>query len=474
MEEKSELPKVKVLGNNGEEYHLNMGVYLAEKRNGFIKEDENGVEIWKAFEDNSTEEKLRYNLAIAFEDMVEVLKEYMDLDEDKLKLIAVWILGTYFHNEFPTFPFLFLNAMRGSGKTRLLNLISHLSNGSNGSVQTGITESVLFRSPPGETMVIDECESIGGKDKGVLREYLNACYKKGGSVKRMKKAKSKEGEETYVVDEFKPYKPIAMANIWGMEEVLGDRCISIILEKSNDPMRTKLIEDFDKNPEIDKIKRTFSQFSVVCVVSFLPGRYITAWNRYIKERYSNTKLHIYTNYTNYTNNTNNTKTEDEKRQEKEEKLGVINTEELFLKMDNMNITGRNFELLFPLVLTASYISNGLCDEILEIGSNLMSLKQQDEVAESKDVQLYEFVSKQDQEMKQIKELTNSFKNWLGESCDEWINEKWFGRALKRLNLIIDKRRMASGRFVLLDSDKAAKKFSMFSDIQSKEKEDATS
>jgi len=36
-----------------------------------------------------------------------------------------------------------------------------------------------------------------------------------------------------VIEEFAVYCPIAMANIRGMENVLGDRCISLILEKSS-------------------------------------------------------------------------------------------------------------------------------------------------------------------------------------------------------------------------------------------------
>ena len=381
----------------------------------------------------------------AYQQTVEVIQYYMDIEMDKCKLIALWILGTYFHNEFSAYPFLFINAMRGSGKTRLLNLISHLSKGSDGHVQTGLTESVLFRSAPGETMLLDECESIAGKDKGVLREYLNACYKKGGVVKRMKKGKV-DGQEQYIVEKFHPYKPIAMANIWGMEEVLGDRCISIILEKSNNPMKTKLIEDFELNPLINRIKRTFEQFSVVSVVSLSPGRYITAWNSYIYTLYIN---NIYN-----TNNNNNIENIDMREK--------ILMDELFLKINNLGINGRNFELLFPMVLLAHYLSPELLEETLKFGKEIMETKQESEFVESRDVSLYEFVANLEQEdMQPIKDLTSHFKLWLGESSDEWINERWFGRALKRLNLVIDTKRLASGRFVILNKEKANKQLSIF-------------
>src|SRR3990167_7132600 len=147
-------------------------------------------------------ELAKIELGRCYERTVELIKKYMDMPEDQIKIIALWIIGTYFHSSFPSYPFLFLNAMRGSGKTRLLKIISHLAKGSEGDVQTGITEAVLFRIPSGITIVLDECESIGLKEKAILREYLNACYKSGGSVKRMKKVKFK-GEDEMIIDTFK-------------------------------------------------------------------------------------------------------------------------------------------------------------------------------------------------------------------------------------------------------------------------------
>ena len=117
--------------------------------------------------------------------------------------------------------------MRGSGKTRILKLIASMSK--NGEVLGSLSEAVLFRTAKGRTICIDEFEKVGSHENQALRELLNAAYKKGQKIKRMKKA----GDE-YVVEEFDIYTPICMANIWGMDEVLGDRCITIVLEKSND------------------------------------------------------------------------------------------------------------------------------------------------------------------------------------------------------------------------------------------------
>jgi len=57
----------------------------------------------------------------------------------------------------------------------------------------------------------------------------------------MKQKKTLEGVEQ-VIEEFDIYRPLILANINGMEDVLGDRCISIILERSTNPGIVKLAE----------------------------------------------------------------------------------------------------------------------------------------------------------------------------------------------------------------------------------------
>ena len=48
-----------------------------------------------------------------------------------------------------------------------------------------------------------------------------------------------------------------------------------------------------------------------------------------------------------------------------------------------------------------------------------------------------------------------------EEDDRWISTKYVGRALKRLNLIIEKKRMARGVQVTLNVAKATEKIRMF-------------
>ncbi|MEK6879251.1 MAG: hypothetical protein AABY22_06555, partial [Nanoarchaeota archaeon] len=183
--------------------------------------------------------------------LIKILNKYLDLKPEYYDIIALWIIGTYLHKQFVTFPYLYFNAMKNSGKSRALKLITCLSY--NGELMNSISESVLFRTAEDHTIGIDEAESIGKKEKGALRELLNSAYKQGAKVKRAFKVKGKE-REGYQIEEFNVFCPVVMANIWGMDEVTGDRCITLILDKSPKKEITRMIELFDFDEDIKKFK----------------------------------------------------------------------------------------------------------------------------------------------------------------------------------------------------------------------------
>jgi hypothetical protein len=262
--------------------------------------------------------------------------------------------------------------MRGSGKTRTLRLISALGCGGDGSVQNNLTEAVLFRIPRGKTTCIDEVEQIGSKEKATLRELLNAAYKKGMKVCRMKKTHKKNEEtgkleEVHVAEEFEPYFPIALANINGLDEVLADRAITLILEKSDSIERTQKVEDFDKNLKIQWIKANLMKFGCRGVGSVGVGYYRT-WNYWLKSKHNYTNYTNYTTYSNYTNYTNCTAINEYKKAVEEKLIIDLDTEQFFEKLSGAGIVGRNFELFSPLLILAKTIDNMLFDDILELNS----------------------------------------------------------------------------------------------------------
>lgn len=402
---------------------------------------------------------LKYDLGLCYEEIQNFIKSYMDMPESQIKLVSMWIIGTYFHSAFPTFPFLFINAMRGSGKTRLLEIIANLANGADGQVQTGATESILFRAGIHKTLIFDEFESIGGKDKAVLREYLNACYKSGGVVNRMRKVRKQDGEG-FEIEKFEPYKPIAMANIWGMEEVLGDRCLTIILEKSNNPAKTKKMQNFQRNVTLENIKRTLKRVSDVlcCYVSL--QEHIKGWNGYVDERYN-----IISSYISLTSLNVISSSKSQSRN--------LDNDEIYRKIDETNINARNLELFFPLLIISNLLDYKIFEEMLKIGKDIIEKKSEEEFSESKDVSLIDFVSRKEIsafDYLAVKDLKNEFKIFLGDDDleDKWLNNHWMGRALKRLGLILESKKVASGRIVILNVAKAKDKIKMFKQEEVKE------
>lgn len=289
-----------------------------------------------------------------YRNIIDILKEYSDLKEEYYNIITLWIIGTYFHHNFPTYPYLFLNAMKGSGKSRLMNLIVTLSK--EGSMLNSLTEAVLFRTKG--TLGIDEFEGIERKGAEELRELLNSSYKKGVKVKRMRKKKTPEGEEQ-VPEEFEVYRPIVMANISGMESVLEDRCITLIIEKSDNKAITNLVEIFKYDPKTMSVPLEMgvilknNQCSLCSYVSLL--EVYRAWNTYVK--------YNYTNINNNINNNNNT--------------NYINNNIPFEIIKDTKISGRDLELCLPLFLVASVISIDVLKETTLILQEMMVSKMEE-------------------------------------------------------------------------------------------------
>jgi len=413
-----------------------------DKKNNIVEKVIKKKEVVKEIVKKEPSE-LKKELFEAYEMIKSIIEEYCDIDKKYISIISLWIIGTYIHNEFESYPYLFINAMRGSGKTRLLKIIATLSY--NGEVINSISESVLFRTGKGSTLCIDEFEGVNKKENNNLRELLNSAYKRGVKVKRMKKKKTSEGEN-YVVEEFDIYMPISMANIWGMEEVLGDRCITVLLEKTTLNYISKLIEDFNENEYIKALKDKLTKIQCSLCSLVTVKKLNTLWNQYIQEKYPNINKTTLTTYTTTTTN-------------------YINYIDFFNKIDESNINGRNLELSFPLLLIANSIDLEVFEDVLNSLNFIINEKKSEEFNESRDVIFLDFISQQTDSNNFIlvKKLTKLFKEFFhaDETEDNWITSKWVGRALRRLKLTIEKKRLSYGIEVRLDIEKAQKQIKIF-------------
>lgn len=418
----------------------------------------NGVFRW--ISTMFTEEEINWSMKAVqdcYNAIIEVLNNYMDIEEDAKKIIAVWIIGTYIHKEMKCYPYLFFNAMKGSGKTRLLKIIESLA--WNGKLVNNASESSLFRSANTSTLLFDEIEQVSSKEKNTFRELMNSGYKKGSYVERMKKVR-KDNEENFEHERFLLYGPKAMANINGMEDVLGDRCIVLILEKSSNKRITSLIEDFDEDPLILSIKRTLEKIGCSLCSVVTKKNIHKGWNSYVNN------MHNYiTTYNTYTTLYTLTTPNDILISEKEIKL--------FEKIASLDLNGRYLELFLPLIFTADLIGENVVNEVLEVAGTMTEKKMKEQIYESVDISLYEYISTLEPlRYYPIIDIVNGFKHVCpadGEGL-VWLNPKWMGRALSRLNLVSTKRRKKHGIEVMLNVSKSLEKIGMF---KNNDKEDGS-
>ena len=380
----------------------------------------------------------------------DVLEEYMDLEKSHYSLVALWIMGTYLHKQFPAYPYLFFNAMKGSGKTRLLKIISNLAK--DGKVAGSMTEAVLFRTAKDSTLCIDEFEGMNAKGNENLKLLLNAGYKKGTKVQRLIKKKTLEGE-SQVIEEFEVYCPIAMANIRGMENVLGDRCISLILEKSSKTQITKLIENFEYDMDFQTIRGGLRRLTEKLKEdSNIFGHIFLKWNTYQKNKVSDV------------NDVNDTK--DVNKVSRTDNIDEIdNITTLFQKIDKTNISGRDLELFLPLFIIADMCSKEIFDNLIELAKNIVKEKKESDREENKHVKLIEFIAQSNYEgFVNTEDIAKEFSEFIEED-PKYNTSRSVSRTLNTLKLILDKRSTGKKRQIRLNILKAQEKLLMFKDIE---------
>lgn len=398
-----------------------------------------------------TMDEIRYTLETSYEDIIEVLKDYTFMDEKHYPKAALWILGTYLHKNFPTYPIMFLNATKGSGKSRTLSLMAYLSY--NGLVLNNITEAVLFRSDG--TIAIDEFEGITRKGSEVLNELLNSCYKRGSKVRRMKKVRTKDGE-AQVMEEFDMYKPVIMANINGIGRVLEDRCIVINLDKTDNPLITKIFELYEGDERIQNVKKNLSELAKLASGVCSVGVHVVykLWNDYIKNKYT-TYTHTYTTLSTLSTQTtyNNIMIDSFKKR-------LEDLDWFFNKLDESGINGRNLEISMPLLVLSYILNSEIFEENLKIMGEFDKNKRQEDYLENHDNYMIDFVSQYpNKHFATIKSITQEFRDFT-QSDEDFINPKWTANCLRRLNLILEKKRTRRGIEVILNIEKAQDKMRM--------------
>lgn len=151
-------------------------------------------------------------------EIAEYIKEYVYLrDSAMYDLLACWVMGTYVMAAFSHFPYLHINAERGSGKTLLLEVIAPLC--FNGEILTNPSGNSLVRLIEKKlpTLLIDETEALTN-EHAMRKTDLMAILRTGYSS---------EGRVMQSGHEMPTYCPKAFAGISPIDDVLADRTITV-------------------------------------------------------------------------------------------------------------------------------------------------------------------------------------------------------------------------------------------------------
>lgn len=170
----------------------------------------------------------------AYTRIKEEVRRYVGFGWDQriYDVVSCWALGTYFIELFAAYPFLYPYGSQGSGKTRLLYVITLLSR--HGFIATDPSDAALYRTADAfrPTMGIDE--SILGEEAWTL---IRTAFKKGSRVPRIEKT----AKDEFLLNLFETYMPLCFASTklpsqLGGGEADEARAIFVFMQQERDPI----------------------------------------------------------------------------------------------------------------------------------------------------------------------------------------------------------------------------------------------
>lgn len=311
--------------------------------------------------------------------------------------LTLWTIGTYFFHLFQSYPYLYIGGTKQVGKTKLLTLLYLLCH--NAIFSNNISTASAFRLIQSGrcTLLMDETEKLSNPEREIdFRNMLFAGYKKGAFVYRTDK-------DTLQPEPFEVYSPKALANIKGIEDVLEDRCITIIMKRG---------KNLDiVNAEIPIKSEVWRQIRDMLYVF-----YLSYWHEFSELN----------------------------------GLCELNRETLLKQ--------RELELWKPILMLARFFDRyfkGLYERILKFAEQKSREKLTENLTETLDfilVQTLNAIVKEDgfYKVKTIKEAVAA--NF--DEDQKWLTTKWIGNALRRLGFA-EKRRFGTGYEYYLSREKVA-------------------
>lgn len=200
-----------------------------------------------------------------FEKISAYLTQYIVFPHQSISnFIVLWVMGTYVFRIFRYYPYVWLNAEKGSGKTHVMEVLAPIA--FNGDLIASSTEAVIFRDIENNagTMFIDEAEKMKKSDRevyGALMGILKAGFHREGAAKRVEK----DFKQQFVVKKYSAYSPKFLAGIEELDDVLQDRTIRIhILRKKEDEQ----VDRFKTSEEVLAIQKSIRDELYIFALTF--------------------------------------------------------------------------------------------------------------------------------------------------------------------------------------------------------------
>jgi len=320
-----------------------------------------------------------------FGEIKEELKKYIEFSSKKAyDFFTIWIIGTYLHPLFGTYPYIYLSGLKECGKTKTLMLVNCLAFNSifSGNISTPSIYRLIQNARC--TLLIDETEKLANPERAQeFRAILLSGYKQGIKVYRTEK----NTRLRFEVQEFEAYSPKIIANIHGLDDVLESRCIKFV-------MRRTMNRDIG-NREVNISDERWQEFR--------DKLYLLMLNHW-KEM-----AEIY--------------------------QSLANEGEL---------PNREWELWRPILAIAKFLSDELYREMLSLAKEKSKERKTENVTETGECILVESLLDLVNEPRYYK--LKEIKEKMVEKFDEeqrWLSNRWISRALARLGFS-EKRRLGTG------------------------------
>lgn len=177
------------------------------------------------------------------------ITKYVSVTDAQADVLAIWVAHTHAIEAADCTPYIHVTSTGPrAGKTRLLEVLEPLVRAP---IRTAdMTEAALFHllSTKPRTLLLDEVDTVfgGGKSREGLRALLNASYRRGTPVQRVRGGK---------VESYEVFGPKVIAGIGEIPDTVADRSIRIQMVRKESDVKVERYNYRDAEWDADMLKR---------------------------------------------------------------------------------------------------------------------------------------------------------------------------------------------------------------------------